>query len=1172
MVADTKHNLTVDPVGFLGDSLSMWSETMPLGQLQNQAYGYLFPQGAFFAAFQPLEAVFGQSHWWVVQALWWALTLCVAFTGFYKVAETFRIGTYPARVIAGLLFALSPRVITTLGAISSEAWTVAITPWILLPIARLAMKHADASNLAGRNLASRNFAGNTPAPSLRHKAQRLDLFVAVGLSGVAVLTAGAVNAVSTAAACIPAAALLLACVVRTWRTGDRGFWLTAAFSWLVSCAVVSIWWLVPLLLLGAYSPPFTDYIESSGVTTRWLGLGESLRGTTSWTPFVSTERVGGNALVSDPILIYATVAIAAIGLLGLAMRSMPWRRFFWLLTLLGVVVLSAWTTPFGSFADFGRDLLDGALAPLRNIHKFDAVLRLPLLLGFAHAIARLPWNFRSRTDRQSWLHPEKQRTAVAAMLVLTALFAATSPAWSARLAPDGAFTKVPDYWAEAADWLNENAESSRTLLLPSTPFAVQQWGNTRDEPLQPLADVPWVVRDAVPLVPPEAIRGLDGIRDRFVSGRGIDSLAPMLNNQGIGYVLVRYDLTQSHREDQVQAVAKTLHNSPGVTLAAEFVSDGTEVFFTREGQTKIEIYRIGEPENLLAPHLVDAQEVPLVTGGPEVLTRLDEIDHDAPVRLLTGNDAGTITDTPARRGRNYGEINGATSGILSVDEDSGVANVVSDYPVAGVPLLTTTHGGSAIAVSSSASDPYNVGGARTEHSVAAMLDGDPTTWWEPTTGTGQAEWVEITLEEPADDLTLELTGALVPFEVRIQGDRGSTSAMVMPGDKKSLWIPGGQTETVRITATRARLGFALAELRLLQHANTPAEQDLTPIRVPTVPDSSLFVGRWSFGQEIYESTMVRLFHVPRPMQVRADSNVCRSSLGESWTWLDGSPDQLACGEEFELTPGWHRLQSKAQWVSVTDINYRQPARAQQNITTVLDDEIAASDVARILWRPMSVNQGMVARIGGAELEPITVNGWQQGWLVPEGIGGALTIEFEPASTWRFGIIAGGIVAAVFAVAVLGLVLMRRRLVGAPSSSIGTAGAATGAADSARDDAQAEIADKNSALSWPILAATLLAVALVSSWPGLIVAGVVFGGLAVARRRLPAKWLATTAERPSRLRRMGYASLAVLLVLAAGLMADQPWPNPNYAAGSWTVQLLFTAALALVGYLNAWRRD
>ena len=291
-VADTKHDLTEDPIGFLSASLNMWSDTMTLGQLQNQAYGYLFPQGAFFALFSLLPDVLAPG--WIIQALWWSLTLCLAFTGAYRVAEAIGVGTHTSRVLAALLYALSPRVITTLGAISSETWPVALAPWILLPLLRVAARREE---LPWRATAR-----------------------AVLLSGLAVLCTGAVNAVSTAAACIPAGLMLLFFAFTGPRRGRA--WAMLG-GWLAACAAVSMWWIVPLLLLGKYSPPFTDYIESSGVTTRWLSLGETLRGSTSWTPFVSFERVGGNALVAEPILIYATLAVAAIGPVSYTHLTLP---------------------------------------------------------------------------------------------------------------------------------------------------------------------------------------------------------------------------------------------------------------------------------------------------------------------------------------------------------------------------------------------------------------------------------------------------------------------------------------------------------------------------------------------------------------------------------------------------------------------------------------------------------------------------------------------------------------------------------------------------------------------------------------------------------------------------------------------------------------------------------
>ncbi|HXO23518.1 MAG TPA: alpha-(1-_3)-arabinofuranosyltransferase family protein, partial [Streptosporangiaceae bacterium] len=297
---DTKLDLTANPLRFLARATNLWNSELPFGQAQNQAYGYLFPHGTFFLAGHLLGL-----PGWITQRLWWALLLTVGFWGLLRVAEALGIGSPTSRAVAAAAFALSPRVLTTIGSISSETLPIMLAPWVLLPTI-LALRAC----------------GNRSVRALAAQA------------GLAVALMGAVNAIATLAGCLPAV-IWWAC-----HRPNRLWWRYTAW-WLLALALATLWWVVALVLLRHVSPPFLDFIESSGVTTQWTSLAEILRGTDIWTPFVAPTATAGAPLVTSSEAVLGTCLVAAAGLAGLASPGMPARGRLVTMLLVGIVLMAA---------------------------------------------------------------------------------------------------------------------------------------------------------------------------------------------------------------------------------------------------------------------------------------------------------------------------------------------------------------------------------------------------------------------------------------------------------------------------------------------------------------------------------------------------------------------------------------------------------------------------------------------------------------------------------------------------------------------------------------------------------------------------------------------------------------------------------------------------------------
>lgn len=1046
--ADTKHDLVANPAGFLAGALHAYTDTFTLGQLQNQAYGYLFPQGLFFLLADPLPD-------WIAQRAWWFLVLAVGFLGFFRVVRTV-LPAAPryAALMGSLLYALSPRTLTTLGAISSETWPVMLAPWVLLPFLR-------PGRLCWRDA----------APSV-----------------VAVACMGAVNATATLAACLPAGVILL------WRRAGK-----TGLVWLAGCAAVSAWWITPLLILGRYAPPFTEFIESAGVTTRWLNLAEILRGTTSWAPFVDTERVAGNELATEPVFVLVTVAVAALGLMGLARLPREWA----FMLLVGVAVL-------GTHATWYLDALDGPLAALRNVHKFDPLVRIPLVLGVAAIAARV------RLPRT--LSPGRREAA--GLLVCLVVMGATAPAWAGRLLPKGAYEEVPSYWQEAASFMN--SLDTRVLIYPPASFARQDWGWTRDEPAQPLLDVPWAVRDAVPLIPPEAIRGLDGAMAQIERD---PATAPLvLQRLGIGAVAVRHDL-MSGSSDHIPGEVHTF------------------------GEVDVVVF---DPD--LSMNLTPANP-PRVAGGGESLALLSG-PHE-----LVASDADIVTDTPVLRDRNYGTLSGPVSAPLAPDDPSTVRNRLRDYPSAG-PLTQMVEHDGRVTASSSAADASAFGGANPARSLTAAVDDEYSTAWWP--APGDSGWLELHSDSTWTSPTLRLmtTGTT---EVTIHNGDSKVTVTMEAYRARDIRVPGAKASTIRIEPQR-RTGIAEASI-----VDQP-----TPRRIVTVPDTSPDAEQFLFQQD-NEHILIRSFTTPRDMTVRVS--------GEKTVLIDGSPHapnstlDLPAGQHLLRTTGdWAALTDTASSLPAPlPASSDRPASANGTTPSAASgadhgytplaagETIEPADHDRLLITGRAFNEGLrgelrspstaaVSTPGSAQdsardsapdstpassseplsLEPRSIDADTQAFLIPAGAGGTFHMSFAADRAYRVGLGIGGALAAL--TTALCLLLMSRGP--RPHSASPAASAAYAAHNTASSSPATHSSTSARVLLALLIAATM---ALVAGLPGVAAAAAAW---AITR------WTTLRSD-----------YLAGALTLAAGAMlARAPWPTDGYAGDSLLVQLLCAAAI------------
>lgn len=1134
---DTKLDLVLSPARYLGRAAWAWNDHTGIGELQNQAYGYLWPMGPFFWAGDAL----GMPDW-VIQRGWWMLLLVVAMAGAERLARRAAgLPTVPA-LVAGAVYALSPRVLTVLAEISVEVWPSALAPWLVLAARRMVAPGASAG---GRRRAA-------------------------VVTGLLAATLGGVNATVSLLALVPAAGWIVLAPRGRQRLRALAWWLTGA-------ALGSLWWLGPLVVLGRWSYPFLDHIELASTTTAVASLVNVLRGAEHWIAYILTGGdhptwQSGWVLAQTVVGIVGTTVLAGLGLAGLVRRraaaepdldedeggARHLTRWALASVLLGVVVMAAGRdgAAGGVLAEPVRSLLDGPLAPLRNVHKADLLVRLPVALGVGLLVH---WLTRVRGGAGDRLRP----LGVAATVL--ALVGATLPVWQGRVGDAWAYEEVPTAWRTVAAELDRAAdrEGGTTLVLPGARTADYVWGRTADEPLVALASSPVLARAAAPLGHPGATRVLDGIDLLTSSGQAVPALPDQLGRLGVRRVVVRWGISPDVGAVEPDAVARSLDATPGLERVSEH----------GEGHGRIVTWRVDRAVPDVTGYPVSSAVT--VAGAPEAWPWLVEAGL-APAEeatVLVGDERARPAEVVATDTLRWQALNSGRppqrghSPTLDADDPRPATVGTKDLAPGGLSAGRTTREtrGVSVTASSSAADPFARHWRSAGTGPDALLDGDPATAWRPGDGEAVQRLTlsfrqptavhEVVVRPPRDTW---LTG---PDQVEIAGARGhaggdGTVRVVLDGsERRALVLTLTTSSSAEGTAlavseiemqgprgripTGTRLVLPDGDVGLLLTRDPRAAADVTDgedpadlVRSATLPSGSLAVRAWVRARpgttggvdlDCGEAGVVEAGGARVGLAARLTADDVRTgrvvparacgglSGADGRTEVRATAGDLVLPERVALRP----VTVDGPAADPRAVSAERVHAGRWRVTTGAGTET-------YLTLAQGANDGWQARTAdGTELTPVVVDGWRQGFVLPAGGPTAVDVAFAPNADHRRALLLGA--AGVLGLLLWGLGEMTRR--GRPRTEPA----------SRRVHGGAESAP-------PVLVVGAAALT------GLLVAGPAGTLAAAAGSLVPARWRA--------------AAVALLLAVA-GLSLAVLGVAERQSAGAWVAQVLGALTVGLL---------
>jgi arabinofuranan 3-O-arabinosyltransferase len=795
IIFDTKLGVDIHAAAFYARLWHLWNPQQWFGTLQDQYIGYAVPMGPFYLIGQLLHIPV-----WIIERLWLSLLLAVAFWGMVKLATALKIGSENSRLAAGVMFALWPTFTIVIGSTSAAILPGVLTPWAILPL------------VSG--------------------AKRGSPMVAAARSGAVILLMGGVNAVSTIDAL-----LLPGLYILTHASGRRRVSLTLWWSGAVAAATT--WWLIPLLIQGAYSFNFLPFVEQAATTTRTVSAAAFLRGSSNWTAYFNLGRPwlsAGWAMVATPVAVLASATVAGVGLYGLARRDMP--EALWLRIAAGIAALGAlagyWGPLGGAFHTPVGHLLDGALSPFRNVYKLEPVLGVILALGLAHAVGRW-WQRHIATPWWSFHITGGLATAPIAAFVLVGL---AVPYLSGQVLQQGSFKAVPRYWYQVADFLASHSRNEQALVVPADSHGTYLWGDPIDDPLEPLARSPWVERGLVPYGGAGSQALLTTAETAIESGEQVPGLPTFFQRAGIKYVVVRNDLDPAMvGYAPLTLVHTTLQNSGFQRVAAfgPLITGGltdprapAQMRALLPRYPAVEVYEAASPGDRVAGPVtvMPANQSVLVNGGPDSLLQLagQGLLGTQPA-VIAGDKLGVqpsrhvVSDGLRRADNAFGLITSNVSYTYTATETNP-----PDAPLGGGGgpprqlLPVTARGHQTVAVLSgaarvTASSSGSWLAESQQYDPVNAFDGNPgTAWTEGDPGTPVGQWIEIAFGH-----TVNLGGSInvrllddntfraIADGLQVSTAAGAATTDVAPSNTpQAVRVVPGPTTWLRIKITSAK--------------------------------------------------------------------------------------------------------------------------------------------------------------------------------------------------------------------------------------------------------------------------------------------------------------------------------------------------------------------------------